>query len=392
MEAILDQNQDLNGEQLAKFAHSYEFPEFVKRADIQTEVRSPANVASNAFADATGRKFPCHTKAATWLSHIYFLTNRTKMASSEAIRTGEGLRKFADYWRITNSVEEVKQRFAKSQEDDLSKLADADFAYVWANEDGAKDRHLPLRNSAEVKAAASWLEEYRDQFIFRDRQVIAEKILGKAAEFGASTGGREEFLQKQAGQGICNPDEVVHQLQLRVMAVGAPSMKQEIRKLAAAIEANPSATLGPNELRDLAITVDSVDRGAGITHKYAEGAITRPEDFLFKVTYREAEKVATGHCSLTTGSVYACDSFNKLALSDLRAVFGSDFADDVSTGLQLDAEKMADIAPTLPRPDAELLDSLMKEAGIQPVLKEAAQQSVGWSPDQWDGMAKSLID
>ena len=49
----------------------------------------------------------------------------------------------------------------------------------------------------------------------------------------------------------------------------------------------------------------------------------------------------------------------------------------VSRGLEIDPEKMATVAETLPRPDAELLEQILSEAGQQPQFgKEAADGEI----------------
>ena len=47
--------------------------------------------------------------------------------------------------------------------DDLAARPDDDFADVAVDDDGTQERHLPLRNAGEVKAAA-WFSRHRDAF------------------------------------------------------------------------------------------------------------------------------------------------------------------------------------------------------------------------------------
>ena len=80
---------------------------------------------------------------------------------------------------------------------------------------------------------------------------------------------------------------------------------------------------------------------------------------------------------MQTGSIYEKDQLAKLAREDVEGLFGTDFVNEVSTGLEIDAEKIAAIASTLPKPDAELLENLLAEAGQHPQLnKDAAFEPI----------------
>jgi hypothetical protein len=127
----------------------------------------------------------------------------------------------------------------------------------------------------------------------------------------------------------------------------------------------------PNELTKLASTVEMVDHAIGLRGKYTE-LLPRPEDVIFKVTYTKAASDMEQLCALQTGSVYDKDQLSKLAREDVEGLFGTDFANEVCTGLDIDSEKLAAVAHTLPRPDAELLEALLGEAGQQPQLNKSA--------------------
>jgi hypothetical protein len=68
--------------------------------------------------------------------------------------------------------------------DDLEARSDGDFAYVAANEDGAQERHLPLRNAAVVWAANRWLEKTATTSPFDERCTFAWRVPATAAAPG----------------------------------------------------------------------------------------------------------------------------------------------------------------------------------------------------------------
>ncbi len=75
-------------------------------------------------------------------------------------------------------------------------------------------------------------------------------------------------------------------------------------------------------------------------------------------------------------------------VADVRSLLGDDFAEEVRTGFNsIDPEKMAEVAATLPRGDAALLDSLMSDAGLRPTMSKAA--SIKKSKADWAKLAAS---
>jgi hypothetical protein len=254
-------------------------------------------------------------------------------------------------------------------------------------EDGSKQRQLPIRNPMEVKVAAEWLSRYRDRLPFQYRHKIACKILEKAAAYGVGLGDLTETVERTAGRGVCSPAEVAKMLDGRALLAKSASHREKIADLARAVRTQPAVTLSPDRLVKLAEVVDNIDRTIGIADRYGP-ALPRPEDVIFKATYTKAASELADHVATTSGKVYEKTAFRKLSVADVKSLFGEDFAGRVSNGLEIDPEKMAEEVATLPRPDAELLDSLLADSGVAPVLQKAASVREGFTPDDWAAMAK----
>lgn len=366
---ILDPTSDQNRTELVKFAKRYDFPEFVKQADLDTTMQ-PENIAVTAYADPVNKKYACHSAAATWLSAVYFHEKSAEYHPKHQQKITERLEKFADYFGIRPLYDSVVKRAKDLQAGD--QLPDSAYAFVWEAKDGSKERHYPMTNTVQVKAAAEWLLDNRDRIPFVDRNVIAQKILEKAARYGASLG--EElngFVEKQAGHGIPDPPELYQMLNQRVMLSRTEAHREGITKLAQTVKNTPRTALQPAELIKLAATVDLIDHAIGLKGKYTE-VIQRPEDVIFKVTYTKAASDYTRLCTLQTGNVYEKTQLSKLAREDVASLLGDDFAREVCTGFDVDPEKLAELAHTLPRPDAELLERLLQEAGQHPQMGKVA--------------------
>jgi hypothetical protein len=381
-----DHVADTNGVELHRLAKLYDFPDFVKQANMD-ETFKPASLSPSSYADPNNKQYPCHNAASTWLSALYFQEKRAEFHSKIAGWIQQRLDHMVNYWRIKSAVDTMRTRWEELHKNANDKLPDSDFAYVWAGENGNKERHLRLKNAAEVKVAAEWLHTYRDRLPWRDRHTIATKILEKTARYGAGLGEFDSFIEKQAGRGVGSPEAIVQMLQDRARLATSPAHKEGIQKLAEIVESKPKFALAPAQLDKLAETVDMVDRAIRLVGNYSD-QIPRPEDVIFSAPYNSIKQAADDACALTSGTIYDREDFQKVALGDVKALFGSDFADEVKEGLDsVDTEKMAELAATLPRPDAELFDRLMSESGVHPIQQKAASAGMGFDPHQFQKMA-----
>jgi hypothetical protein len=380
---VLDFTSDVNNEELARLVRVYDFPGFVKSANMEDLKRPPAGAVSQ-FGDPRHRLYSCHSAPATWIEALYFLEKKAEFHPKDQARIQQRIEGFVNYFKIKPHYDRlVKQAFDLHRE---VELPDSSYAYVWVADDGRKERHLPLRSGMEVKAAAEWLHDYRDRLPYHDRNTVAIKIMEKAAHFGALIGEElNDFIEKQAGCGVCDPEEVFEQLMHRARLTKVAAHKQGIIKLAQIVRDKPRIALQPEGLVKLAVTMDTIDRALNV-HEYGD-ILQRPEDVIFKVTFSKAASDRAELCALTTGNVYSKDQFEKLSRDDVEALMGEDFAREVSSGLSVSGEKMAEIAHTLPRPDAELLDKLMAEVGAPPQMTKAASCGHGLTNEQLEALA-----
>jgi len=374
----LDHVSDVNGAELHRLSKLYTFPDFVKSAEYEVNWK-PTQLAATAYGDPRTRQFPCHSSASTWLSHLYFNEKQAELAPKNAARIKERLDGFARYWGVTDSVHQIKVAYDEMHKDADSKLPDSSFAYVWTGDNGHKTRHMRMVNAMEVKTAAEWLQKHRDRILFSDRHTIAGKIMQKAAEFGASLGDAEQFVHRQAGRGICNPAEVEDMLRGRARLAKTAEMRDGLLKMAETVKTKPAAALGPQMLVKIATTVDMFDRSVELLTKYSE-IIPRADDVVFRLTIKEAKDGRADACAMTSGTIYDRTQFKQIKLADVQALFGDDFADEVSLGLSVDPVKMAELASTLPRGDAEDFDRFMNESGIEPIQTKAASMPTSIDP------------
>lgn len=383
---LLDHVSDRGGVELVRLAAEHVMPDFVKRADL-TELCRERKGSLSIYGDPVNKRYPCDDSASTWLSHLYFLDKKAAMHPKTAAKIDQRLRSYATYWGISGDADRLRASMDVTEKRAAAELPDSEYAVVWRFEDGSQERHLPLTNAAEVKAAAEWLPRYRDRFAYEDRRKIALKILDKAAAYGATVGDNLDFLERTAGRGVCVPAKVAMMLERRAFLAVNEEMRGEIRKLASLIREKPRECLQPHQLTKLAQVVDDIDRRIGVFGKW-QTLTPAPEDVLFEVSFTKAAADLKTACALQTGAVYEREQLSKLALHDLQTVFGTDFTNEVRSGLDVDVEKLAELLPTLPTPDAELFDKLMLDHRQGPRMRKTAAASVGFTNEQWRSLAK----
>lgn len=368
---VMDQTTDPNGQTLHRLTRLYEPPEFVKVATHEQITGMGRDLPPESFADPRTMQFPTHTPAAVVTSAMYLLEAAPGLGKlAEAVR--QRVDRAAEYFGVKGHVDRIREKAAAATAVGADPVDDADYAFVAVYEGGAKDRHLPLRNAAEVKAAAAWLGQWKGEFVYDDRRTIAEKILRKAAALGGLEPAEEQALFKQAGWACGSGEKAAEAVFARAHALRVLRKdlddQEKLAELAVTLAENPQIAHDPAAMQKVASILDETDR------QYGLAGLGAPED-LFEFTVKEAEDFLGETVELVTGSIYKKADLADVDLAGLRDVLGDAFAERVSTaGLFLDVEKLAEEARTLPRGDAALFDRLAAQAEIAPLEKVAAAQ------------------
>lgn len=386
---ILDQTRDISGRETHRLLSLYGTPDFVKNAGHEKLCGDPETMPRHMYADPYRKLYPCHTAPATWLSSLFFADKQAEFNEKEVSEIQAKLLKSAEYFGIKGLMAETQEKVAADATNELSKLDNTHFAIVWVDENGQADRHWPLRNASEVKFAAAHFEKYRDDFTFEDRNKIANKILDKALEYGASISEQEHMLEASAGRGMCAAKVAAQMLHDRALLTRRShvALSAELSKLAAVIELNPDDARTEQCRLKLASVVDGFDRETKLFRLYDAGGLARPEEILFAITEKVARDFTSQHVQTTTGNVYDLDDLEKLAVEEVRSWMGDDFVDAVSDGgVFMDRSKLAAIVPTLDRGMAATLDRLLTESGASPAVK-AAEEAPLMSPDRLHELA-----
>jgi hypothetical protein len=407
--AALDYYDDVNQQQFYMLDRLYGIPEFVKQAEFETgqDVR---DLPATAFAEPVHRKFPCHTKAATWLAQAYFSANQGLYSKEQAGVIQDRIEKSAQYWGIQNLTHSFKKGWAKLASREMPEVSDGDHALV-VDYGTHKLRRMPMPNAISVKLAADFLYANRAKYPLQWRKSAARRILrkmsfydGQAAK-GVKVAGAElgitklsyevrNYLERAAGLGAAMPEKVAEKIAQRVFML--PERRDDLRLKLAEVAQDIAKvdSLSNDELDKVAELLDEVDRSTGLA-AYYHTSVDMPEEICYDVLEKEAAAILDGHVVLTTGNVYPLELFRNLPIDKMAAVMGDEFADAVRNEAgDLDLEKFAEVAPTLPRPDALLLERIVSSSEGEPTRMEKvarAAKSCDLSFDK-DEMRKFLAD
>jgi hypothetical protein len=379
---ILDQTSDLSGIETARVMQAYRAPGYVKQASVST---APENAAdSRLYADSVQRKFPVHTKAATWLSNAFWCEKRANVQPADRQRIQTALLKAADFYGIRAEVDSLYKQ--AEVDNDENKLPDDAFAFLGEDASGNRTRHMPMRTALETKTAAAFFVEHRDRFTFPQQQKVAVRILDKAASQGAGlTNEVDQILSRCAGFGMCAASRTAEFVEKRAAMIkySDGKLSQQLIDTAQAIRNNPEHARQPAILVKLAEQLDVLDRRFQFNKRYHQD-IERPADVLFEVNEFSVKQAAADHIQMTSGSVYRISDLNHVKLADVRDYLGTDLADALTDdGMTVSLEKAATILPTLPRGDAETFDRVV-ESVIRPVTKMAAARAGLSRTEMWD--------
>ncbi len=370
--SALDQNLDLNGQEKHRLFTLYAAPDFVKSANHE-DVHGPENLHTSEFADPLRKLYPCHTKAATWASAVFFFDNRESFPPIRGATIEDKILKAAEVFNLKDEIETLRSSITDSKTDDINKLPNEKFAYVNETDEGVV-RKYPLRNAAETKAAAEYFFEYRDSFPWEARNHFARKVLKAAESYGAAIQDCREELEKSAGFGLCASRDVITAIRQRSRAASVRGdlggLSDELDRLATTIEKNSSVVL--QKQFDFAQLLDDVDRRCDWVGRY-DNDFDRPEEVLFGITEKSASELANRLIgNQLTGNYYQVDDLEKLPVNKIAEVLGQEVADAVSVGgVYVDREKLAAVLPTLPRNDAKLFDQLAAVCGVSPFAVQA---------------------
>lgn len=352
-------------------------PDFVSDADTTSIKEAEQSLQSNQFADPVSRRYPIHTKAATWVSCLYFFGDRANGVTWDGARAPEAvqdrLEKAAAVYKLLPDLRDLQGRI-KEASTIPSSLPENAFALAETFA-GKRVLRLPINNEAAIRKSASMFITNRDSYPLAWRKKAARALLVAMSDKDVRV---DEPVLDCVVKAAClyrRPTEEVISSLIRRYYVADEKTREMTAKVASAILS------GRTDFEELAEALDQADTATHADTYYGD-AFQRPEEMLFAGVPRTAKQASADVVTLTSGSAYRAGDLLKAGARAFQAV------DDVyaaALGENPTAEKMAEIAVTIPRTDAKVLERTLAACGIKPLEKEASRKglpSTG-SQEEW---------
>lgn len=325
---------------LAGIARLLPLPDYVQDADaVQTFF--PAKVASAHYADPAARNYPCHTKAAAWVSCARFALAAPTLPADARQALFGGLQKLAEFWNLTDDFAGILDTLAARARDQAQELQTAQekaavhrYGFQFADDAGTVGFALDLQTPAQIVQQGAWLLAQQD-IPYATRQKAALTVLTRAEEEWVDLDRDSELgaqLRKEAGIGHCTGADILGLLDSRLSMLEPRSPYTRplrlLRDKCAADMRRPAAEVRqeahwtPAKLIEMADLVEQLDKAAGIRY----GHLCRPPaDHLFgRDLIREQEEAASTF-KLASGDVYTAAELQAAALEPLEDCFGRSF-------------------------------------------------------------------
>ena len=350
-------------------------PEYVKAAQI-SDVCPPEETPVSQFADVSNQKYPCHTKAATWLSYYDFLENSSQHDETARQAISGRLEKYASYWGIYKDAMSLVRDYSTLAGTDVDDcLPDTAFAYI---DKAAGVRTLPVTRKTEAAAAIIWLEKHANGH-WDVRNQIATRLLNRMDELNIEIPEKRAFLERVAGRGFSDKDDVVRAIKARIPMIKGAALQDRVRQLADHVGETYTSSLSmvPENSIKIAGLLYSVDQDAGIRYE-GKNAFQRPEDIFFAKSVSEIDAEKNAQVTSSSGHLYRRDELKGFPRNVIQDAYGDEVAEKVSTGITVDPEKLANYLQDCPVEDAEDFNKLASGRGII-AAGRAESKAIGFS-------------
>lgn len=368
-------------------------------ADKPIEI--PVGLPAEMFADPVGRKYPCHTKMACFISHVNRWLDLNRQPEDPNSAIAQRLNKFADFWGISGDIERSRRLWQTA--DRLSQPIPYRRHYLRTEstaEDSTVQRYA-IDNEEDCLKAAEWLLRYRDELEPDDSRNMCERLLTlMETEFPAALARLSsetlEGLRKQAGRGVPDIPAVSAQLYARARRLDRLQeycdFAEPLRQLAkqAAAQTDLASDFW-EQVRDL---MHEVDRRCGLVSCYGQG-LQRPEDVLHALNPQAAEDFLKSAISLSNGWIYGHEILDALTPEDVLALGGektlAEMRGDAGL-LTFDTVKVAEFLAGLSPAEADFLYERLQRRNVQPVWYVPPEEPKLESWDSWVKRSQSSAE
>lgn len=350
-----------------KLAEAYAVPDFVRHA-LPDELSAPDTINSHSYALPSKQALPLNTKAATWLSAMYF-DNCQEGYSEFEIKQARS--------RIRDAMGIFQLQWPERRE-----VVDEVPAEAYLIEKQGRGL-LPVRNAAEAMVAKAYLLEHAASFDTPSLKQASSRLLDRFSEMNLTMPDKDCYpLELAAGRFTLIADDVAKAATARARIANLYGMSDDADKFfKLAKDIGDFDSLLPEDLSTSVTSVfekfDATPTGktAGCkpVNKY-------PRSFISKWAANTSIVLAG------TGEVYRANDLAKLpaaVLGEIEKSAGVKLSD--SLGLFLDPAKVTEAADNFNRWQSKKAAALLKRAGVQPVVKVGGNELL--SEQDWATLA-----
>ena len=325
---FLDTASDLNGVMLHRILHTYNPPPFVKQANTESDNRiDPDLLDSTVFADPINRRYPCNTKAATWLNYAYFLENRKEHPTHRDSEIEKNFRKFSSIWGIELPEPIAEQKQASLEIDDIEQAPPEKFAFYMEKDGNVIAQYAMTSPEKIVQSAVDFTGKSCWMYPAEIRKEIAEKLWKAAEEQGVElddlTRANLDLLRRRIH---VHPKEAAQKIRARYEYHDA-AVREQAEKLADRLELMKISEVTPEFVDGLVDCLATLDKQAGYDET-DRGKYLLPERIL---GYPECalKKLAESAIELG-GRYYLPEDLQRVKPECWESVLGKEAAADVT--------------------------------------------------------------
>lgn len=372
-----------------------EIPDYVKQASMTPKGEDSSlklKIPLQSYGDPLNRLYPCHTKAAAWLSAVSLHYQKPNILPERFDWLQENVQKKLAFFNVDNPISSVESQTQK----EASEINEEDYAWVCEKE-GQPRGYLPLTDNDSVVEAVDYLKNNRDSIPLKYRRKIAKAIANRVDEFGEKLSDDDrDLLMKQAGYGMPRYD-LMGQIKIdREPFIRTTQQLEVLEKIAGVVSdlSSKEAAKGKKKKTDLELLneieekLDQFDEITGVKKSY-DTSVCRPEDIFHGVTYEKAASTLATVCELSNGIVFEKSAFEGISPGKVQSNFGDDFLNRVTIGLKIDGERFAKAAESLPAREADRLVRVLEESQIPSIAKFNQPKFASYSTSELSKLADS---
>lgn len=339
----MDVLHDSSWRQWFNIAKTYKVPEYVMNHEVMDK-NAAADLDDTLFADAGKRMFPLDSKANTWLSAAYFNENRDNIDAEVRPIIENNIKTAAVVWGITDEVNDVlsTRHVEVSPEDDVH-----NYGFIDSN----GHTYFPLFDEEGVKRASEFFDKFKDSLPTEVRSSLAKTIVKKAGDYNIEI---HTSVIRNAGIGLPVKIDIADHLLDRAYLTKDAECATVIASMIKTVAACQPEELVEN-LDKLAHVIEQLDIVNGMDKEYGK-SIVHPFDFVYSMVPYEAISFIKDAMPLHQYT-FSVEKLAKVDPDVFKAALGEEIFKSISNpDGSLNADKMAEVLPTLPRSDKITLE------------------------------------